>query len=195
MNLKSPLAFPQIDRENMFGSFIPLSPSNRNELLSWASTGALAVAGYFIFTRTGSLSWFHSLFLGVCFVVSAAISLANWLDRNTQIKTSTEGLEYHSPLRRCQMSWQTLDIVRILPFDRGLRIYVQAGNDHFTYRTDKPENKESERRQTGTIQNGNILTAQILANSNFSEPVWMDGYWEYCSEEVISNEKENSGTV
>ncbi|MBN1266860.1 MAG: hypothetical protein JXA25_15295 [Anaerolineales bacterium] len=178
MNPKPPV-FPQADRNNPAAIYRPVSTSRRNELLSWISAAALAVSGYYTIYRTGRLPWLHSLFLGIFLTASAAISLANWLDRETSITSSEQGIEYSSPLRHCTMAWQSVEIVRILTFNRGFRIFVQSGKDHFTYRTISPGVSKSEPDQPGIILDGDLLTAQILEQGCFSFPIWQDGYWEY----------------
>jgi len=181
MNPHTPPIQPATAPAQTTASYRPPLPARRSEVLSWTGSAALAASAAFSIFRTGSLSWVHGLFLGIVLLVSASLSLANRLDRLTVITLSADGLDYSSPLRSCSMRWQDIGVVRILQYDHGIRVFIQSGREHFTYRTTVPGITRPTARTAGNIVDGELLTAAILASASFAAPHWQDGYWEYRS--------------
>jgi len=194
MNPKSPPHFPCLDRNLGLDSYSPFVSTRRNEFIGWISTTVLAAAGYFIISRTGSLPWVHILLFSFFLAASAAISLANWIDRKIVITVTEKELEYNSPLRQCKATWDSIEIIRILPFNRGLRVFVQAGSDHFTYRIQTSDPSVTKQHQAGSILGGDLLTSRILSYSGFTDPVWQDGYWEYTANTQDTSDQDMEGS-
>lgn len=115
--------------------FRPELLSRRGEYVAWGSSLA-AIATWSILLMRGDRIHPALIFLS-CFVLlsAMALSLGNWVDRNTSMHIDEHGIEFNNRLRHVNLRWDQIDQVQVDPSRMGKKVRVIGSQGHFDFRT------------------------------------------------------------
>jgi hypothetical protein len=169
------LAFPLFT--NREETFLPTNPNRRGEAIAWLCAFGVAIAIGVISVREGPISSL-SIFLLVFFLAAGSlISLGNWMDTNTSIVLSRDGVEYRNPLRRAYMDWGSVKSLEAMPLRAGWRMVVEADQTRFSFSTALKLRVGSRTSILGGYPNGDRLAALIRGMAGLSEPIGQGRSW------------------
>jgi hypothetical protein len=126
--------------ENTFpiDSSIDLRPeliSRRGEIVAWTvaaltagAWGFLAALGFPVHPALKVLA----ILLALC---GAMISLGNWMDRQTRLQLTLQGIEFTNGLRHVRLRWGEIQRLEIFPSPWGDKVSVQGTRSYFSFRT------------------------------------------------------------
>jgi hypothetical protein len=107
----------------------------RGEVFAWASA-LIAGLGWWLFNLRGQpVGFFVPLLTVVLVLCGLAISLGNWMDRQTVIRLTDEGVFYKNGLRTVTFRWQDVREVRVFPAHWGKKVMVLGERTFFQFRT------------------------------------------------------------
>lgn len=114
--------------------YYPERISRRGELTAWG-LAAVCGAGWLILVFVdGSVNPVLSI-LTILFVFAGlGISLGNWMDRVTVIRTDPSGIEFHNGLRNVTLLWEHIERVIVVSHKWGDKVYVIGEKARFYFR-------------------------------------------------------------
>ncbi len=103
---------------------------------------ALVYLGTGIWSDDG-FTWLQVVFVSLMFLSAGSITLGNWVDRNTVLRLSPEGVSFSNGLRNISLNWDNVREVRVLDSAWGQRVQVRGTDTStssrhsagFTFRT------------------------------------------------------------
>lgn len=125
----------EVELAEVEGFHQPLQSNRRGELLAWLSTLGAAIGSGVILWRSGQAPGLGVTAFILFGLIAILISFGNWVERNTELQVTKEGVSYHSPLRRRSFSWQEVEQVRIMDSRHGWRVQVIADHGSFHYQS------------------------------------------------------------
>lgn len=139
----------------------PQTLTRTGELNAWILFFVAAAGVFFLSLRAEVPQW--AWFMVALLAFSAlSISLGNWMDRNTQIQISEEGISYKNGLRSVSFAWVEIDQVRVTPANWGRSVQVVARSAFFTYKTfGEMKFRDEVKSRTGFEEGDQILTEII----------------------------------
>jgi len=150
-------------------SYTPERLPRRGEIVAW-SLCAFALAAWLVLSRFGQpISIVFRLFAIFIFLSALAISLGNWMDRQTRLILDKMGISFENGLRKVHLNWREIRLVEVIPSSWGNKVRVQAETGHFDFRT------LGEVRQNGVVKGrmgfseGELILNKILLNAGLKE--------------------------
>ncbi len=157
--------------------FRPAVPNRRGEGFAWLSAlGMLAVTGILL-ARTGSIQIFPLLLLLGFGLAAALISFSNWMDRNTQVWVSSEGIHYRSPVRNVHLKWGEVSELRAGQVGGSWRIAVQGDEGSFHFRTATRLGSNTARPFNFGFVEGDALASLIVGGAGLTDLRRGEGTW------------------
>jgi hypothetical protein len=119
------------------GEFRPDLIPRRGEIVAWAL--ALFVLLVWVgFTAAGQACPLSlQILAGVLILAGLAISLSNWVDRQTVLSLGEEGVAFRNGLRRVNLCWGEIQQVQVYPSSWGDKVYVMGKGTYFAFRTQR----------------------------------------------------------
>ncbi len=159
---------------------VPIPP--RGEVVAWLFTLALAGLSGILLSRTGTLPFWAMLFTGLAFLLALSIRFSRWLEANTSISLTREGIHYTSPIRQHQFAWVEIDHLSAFKAGNGWRIVVQTELGGFRFQTATTlKGLRGAEVHTG-YPHGDEIVGQILQNVDFQPPEFVDRSWVWRRE-------------
>ncbi len=146
--------------------FRPVQNSRRSELLLWA-LALLAFTGWLILrANTNSILILSPVLTVLLFFFAGAVSLGNWMDRNTELELSRAGIRFRNGLRRKSFSWDQIRQVWVVNAAMNAkRIYVITDSARFSFKTlSVARHRGSEVGRSGFVEAEAVLET-ILART------------------------------
>lgn len=169
------LSFPLFT--NREETFAPAMPNRRGEAIAWLCAAGVGIAIAVIKLRGGTVTSV-SIFLIVFFVgAGSLISLGNWMDANTTVLVSRNGLTYRNPLRTTELAWGSLESLEATSNRGGWRIVVEAQATRFAFSTSLKVRFGSRTVMLGGFPDGDRLAALIRGMAGLSEPQHRGRSW------------------
>lgn len=137
----------------------------RGEAIAWSGTlltGLIWIVLALIGNRIVSMI---PILLVLLLFSATIISLGNWVDRQTEMKLSGEGVEYRNGLRHIRLSWAEIREVRVTPGRWGEKIQVYGEQGYFGFHTLGEVKLRGELRGSMGFEKGDEILRQIILNS------------------------------
>lgn len=115
--------------------FRPELISRRGEYLAW---GAFLLAGAtWVLLAFLSASIHPGLRFLTYFLLGSGlmISFGNWMDRNTLLRLSTDGIDYENGLRKVSIKWYDIHQIEVYPSSWGKKVRIYGSKQRFDFRT------------------------------------------------------------
>lgn len=114
--------------------YYPELISRRGEITAWG-LAAVCGAGWLIMVLSGGPVNPVLPVLTILFIFAGSgISLGNWMDRVTVLRTDPSGIEFHNGLRNVYLLWQDIQHVVVVSHKWGDKIYVIGEKTRFYFR-------------------------------------------------------------
>jgi hypothetical protein len=165
-----------VDGEEVFR---PALPSRRGEATAWILAALVGVASLALYVSTSEWQCLPLALFGFLLAAGAIISLGRWLDVRTEINASSQGISFHSPLRRVTLPWDRLS--RIRASQAGQTWWVTVfGEDHshFRFRVREAEVDPERLQRIFTLPRGRLLVGMICGMAGLGEPDRVPEGWE-----------------
>lgn len=143
----------------------PVLLARKGEIIAWLLSLVVGIAWMILLLR--GLKVFIALpLLAIFLLVSAlSISLGNWMDRQTELQITGDGVEYKNGLRHVRLSWDEIEQVRVISSQWGKKVHVIGPETFFSFRTLGEVKVQGEvKGQMGFLQGEKVLK-QILDRS------------------------------
>lgn len=111
----------------------PVLTSRVGEGLAWLAALSLGAAGIAIPSRVGLLGTLPFL-TGIVGLIAAGISLSNWMDRQTVLRLTPQGVFFTNGLRRVALDWDKIQQISVFTGSLGKKVQVVGGVEHFEFR-------------------------------------------------------------
>jgi hypothetical protein len=123
------MAMPEATRE-----FRPHLSARSSEITTWTLV-ALTGAAWWFLSRGDSIApsfitWMFSIFV----FVALGTSLGNWMDRQTVLRLTSQGVEFSNGLRNVKLKWDAIRAVNVTPSRWGQSAHVVGETGHFQLR-------------------------------------------------------------
>ena len=140
--------------------------SRQGEAIAWICV-LLVALGILILIFSGQpVSWLVALLQVILLVSAALISLGNWSDRKTAMRTDERGIEFRNGLRQVRLSWNEIKEVRVTPSPWGNKVDVYGDKNHFSFRTLAEVKVRGELKGRFGFVRGEEILRQIVLYSN-----------------------------
>lgn len=106
----------------------------QGELNAWLLTAA-AVIGLIILGMRSAIPYWAWVMFGLLLLSAVSISLGNWMDRKTELRVSSSGVEFQNGLRHINLTWAEIQSISTAPARWGTSIQVLAEKSHFAFST------------------------------------------------------------
>jgi hypothetical protein len=107
----------------------------RGEVVAWG-LALLMLVGWVGFTALGLVyPWPLRILAGLFVLSGAAISLSNWVDRQTVLRLDDQGVTFQNGLRNVKLTWKDVSKVNVYPSNWGDKVYVVGKSGLFSFRT------------------------------------------------------------
>jgi hypothetical protein len=114
---------------------------------------------------------------GFFFLAGLAISFSNYLDSNTEIRTSIRGVAYRSPIRKINFGWEQIRRLIATSSSRGWRVRVEGELGYFQFRSPSKVKVGNRGEMELGFKNGDRLIALILGSAQLDQTDYVDGSW------------------
>ena len=152
----------------------------KGERTAWSLT-ILATLGLFLFRHTwGSIPFSVWFFWGFLLFSALSISLGNWMDRQTTLTISSEGVTFTNGVRHTHLSWDEIERVRVFPARWGRTVQVLGREAHFEFRTLGEVSYRGEVRGRMGFAEGEDILAKILESSGLTLKEEENGKYVYA---------------
>lgn len=158
-------------------TFHPSLPSRRGELIAWLSALGVGIGTAVLALRLGDLP---AIGLGMTLfliLVATLISFGGWMERNTSIHVTEQGVRYRSPVRRVSLDWTEIERLQAEPAGDGWRIRVHGNDEYFSFRTASTLRFGSFSEMALGFEEGEHMTNLIRFHAELSPPEPLDGGW------------------
>jgi len=150
-------------------AFRPELLSRRGEFIAWG-TSLIVFLGWLIISLNGRQVPFAVPFLGIILVLAAlAVSLGNWMDRKTELRVDTDGVNYENGLRYAALKWNEINEIRVFPSKWGKKIHVLGATAHFNFRTLGEVKVQDEVKGRMGFAEGDKILSMMLEQANLKE--------------------------
>jgi hypothetical protein len=150
-------------------TFHPELLSRRGEFIAWG-TSLIVFLGWLIISLKGRRVPFAVPFLGIILVLAAlAVSLGNWMDRKTELRVDTDGVNYENGLRYAALKWNEINEIRVFPSKWGKKIHVLGATAHFNFRTLGEVKVQDEVKGRMGFAEGDKILSLMLEQANLKE--------------------------
>ena len=118
------------------GTFRPVTGSRVGEAYAWGLAGVLVVSALLLWWRLGTVPWMVWLLLAFFALAGVLSTFSHWVDRQTVLTLTEEGLTFRNGLRHVHLTWPAVQAVRIQADRWGKRVQVRGRDgQHFAFRT------------------------------------------------------------
>lgn len=148
----------------------------RGELVAWGSALTLAILMTLQSLLAGEVTGMVMIFFVVVFISALLISYTNWVERNTLIHITLNSVEYASPLRKLEMTWDQINEIWLAPSRFAWRISIAGEKGHFNFHTLVSLESLGGSARMGFPQ-GEQLIAHLVRQAHLPEPSLKDGIW------------------
>lgn len=137
----------------------------RGEWIAWGCA-ALVGVGWIILVLSRQRVLPAMIFLEIFLIFAAlSISLGNWMDRKSVIRTDTAGLEFQNGLRNIRLAWSQVKEVRVNPSQWGKKVQVIGEGAYFAFRTLGEVKVQEQVKGRLGFENGEEILRQIVLSS------------------------------
>ena len=149
--------------------FRPVISSRRGEITAWLLSLIMFVV--VLFGRSGIPSiqigaWILFLFL---FLSALMISLGNWMERQTEMQLSEQGVNFKNGLRDVQMSWKEIQRIEVQSGRINDTITVYSDNARFSFKTKGDVIYKGQVRDSMGFEQGDLIFDTILQRSGLAD--------------------------
>ena len=147
-------------------TYFPERTPRRGELIAWVLAVVLGVTWVILWLNDGLIAG-AALVLAIFILISAlVISLNNWMERNTSIRLSEQGVAFRNGLRDVSIPWPEVESVRVLPgTGKSKRVQVIGNRVHFEFRTLSVMKYKGEVQARTGFTNGEAIQETIIARA------------------------------
>jgi hypothetical protein len=110
------------------------------------------------------------------------LSLANWMDRRTHIRTNREGIVFTNGLRHTQLAWRDIRKVEVFPSNWGKKVRVFGERAYFEFRTLAEVKVDGQVKGRMGFPAGELILEQILDAAQLKEAEHSDSGYYYSRE-------------
>jgi hypothetical protein len=143
--------------------------SRRGELVAWIAA-SITLVGWLILQFTGTHVYFGLKILAVLLVLAAlAISLGNWMDRQTLLRLEPDSIHFQNGLRKVTLKWEAILHVEVIPTTWGNKVRVLGEQSHFDFRTLGVVTLQNEVKGRLGFEKGTEILETILAKAHLEE--------------------------
>lgn len=149
--------------------FTPILLSRRGEVTAWALAFVTLITLLILLARAVAvpgLAYLLPLFFGLS---AAAISLGNWMDRNTILSLNEEGVGYRNGLRNVHLGWDHIKQVEVLPDKMGDKVRVIGEHAYFQFRMLGEVRMHGELKGRMGFEQGDQILSEILSRSHLMQ--------------------------
>jgi len=158
-------------------AFQPAKPNRRGELLAWACCLTLAVTAAVQARVTEGFPYTAVALLAFFFLAGATTSFGNWLERQTSVRLTPDGVTYSSPIRNLSLGWEKIETLTALPAGQGWRLVVQGAGRLFQFRTPVPPVEGGREAVPIGFPDGERMAGLIRSCARLSAPIEEEGAW------------------
>jgi hypothetical protein len=158
-------------------TFCMITLNRSGEQVAWLLVFALGVLCAVLLSRLGSISLIALIFTFLFLIAALAISFSNWLERNTKITVSANGLVHQTPIRRVEMTWWEVGSLRLTRRGAGWYVMVVGDQRFFTFQTPTTIQGPLGREVRTGIESGEQLAAMIARQADLLEPNLEGDVW------------------
>lgn len=115
--------------------FHPEQGKRNSEVTAWSFVAIVCVSLLFVYRSWGWAPFWGWVFIAFLLFAALSISLGNWVDRQTVIKTDDSGIFFRNGLRQVQLDWRGIEKVIVFPAHWGQTIQVRGKDRHFEFKT------------------------------------------------------------
>jgi len=116
-------------------TFHPELMPRKGERTAWILSLLVTIGLFFYHASWGEIPFSAWFFWGFLLFSALSISLGNWMDRQTSLTLSPEGVSFTNGVRRVHFSWEEIETVRVFPARWGRKVQVIGQKAHFEFRT------------------------------------------------------------
>lgn len=156
--------------------------SRRAELTLWGL--ALIVGITWLVLVLTNAAVHRSVPIMTVFLVLGALgmSLANWMDRHTHIRTNREGVVFTNGLRHTRLAWGDIRKVEVFPSNWGKKVRVFGERAYFEFRTLAEVKVDGQVKGRMGFPAGELILDQILDAADLKEAEHTDSGYYYLRE-------------
>ncbi|MBO9368710.1 MAG: PH domain-containing protein [Chloroflexi bacterium] len=158
-------------------TFRPEQMPRRGEWMAWMVWAGMSLV-LWAMDRLGEVPFWAWLFWGFLLFSALSISLGNWMDRQTQLRLSEDGIAFENGLRRVSMPWSEVREVIVMPSVLGKTVEVIGERAHFRFKTSGELTFQGSVRGRTGFANGDEILQEIVRRSGL-HPTQRDGTLEY----------------
>jgi len=123
-----------MDQNTEKNEYYPELISRRGEITAWGLAAVCGVGWLIMVLSSGAVNPVLPI-LTIAFIVAGlGISLGNWMDRVTVLRTDPSGIEFHNGLRNVYLLWENIERIIVLSHKWGDKVYIFGGKAHFYFR-------------------------------------------------------------
>lgn len=155
------------NQQSLPQQFTPERIPRRGESLAWLFA-LVVIATWLILRANGqNLTTAAAALAALLFLSAASISLGNWMDRQTVIRLTSDGIAFRNGLRDVSLTWNEVQSVRVFPGRFGAKqVQVLGQSSHFEFRTPGEVRYNDEVRGRTGFEHGEQILQAILKFSN-----------------------------
>ena len=169
--------------ENSFShEYRPELLSRRAELIVWVLALIVGITWLILVLTNATVHRSVPFMTGFLVLVGLGMSLANWMDRRTHIKTDQEGIVFTNGLRHTQLAWEDIRKVEVFPSNWGKKVRVYGAKAYFEFRTLAEVKVDGQIKGRMGFPAGEIILDQILDAANLKETEHTDSGYYYTRE-------------
>lgn len=160
--------------------FRPKRLPRRGEWTAWGITLIALAAWLLLVALDKPLMLGFKLLTLLLALISLAISLGNWMDRQTVLRLSPDSLSFRNGLRNVYLRWDEIQSLEVYPSKLGDKVRVLGQSGHFDFRTLGEVRLKGELKGQMGFEQGEEILQQILKKSRL-KPIQKPGEGYYYS--------------
>lgn len=154
------MALPEASRE-----YRPHLSARNSESTTWTLV-ALSGAAWWFLSRGDSDAPGYILWLFIILVfVALGTSLGNWMDRQTILRLTSQGVEFTNGLRDVQLRWEEIRAVNLTPSRWGQSAHVVGETGHFQLRLSSEVNLLERVKEPIGFPDGQEILNEVIERS------------------------------
>jgi hypothetical protein len=137
----------------------------RGEVVAWG-LALLMLVVWVGFTALGLVfPWPLRILSGLLVLAGMAISLSNWVDRQTILRLDEQGVIFKNGLRNVRLAWEDIRKVQVYPSNWGDKVYVVGKSSLFSFRTQHEVQLDGQVRGRMGFAEGEKIQRVIIQHS------------------------------
>ncbi len=154
----------------------------KGERTAWALTLLMTLGLFLLKHEWGSIPASAWIFWAFLLFSAFSISLGNWMDRQTVLTLSEEGLSFVNGVRRVHFRWDEIQRVRVFPARWGKTVQVLAADSHFDFHTLGEVSYQGKEVGRMGFAEGEQILAEIVDAAQLTLKREENGSYEYARE-------------